>query len=232
MSTAAPADRRLLLAYVLPFAVFMVGLALAQGLAALGKDSPHLWLREPMYWVFPLQAIACAVVLVVFWRDYDFGPARHWPLAVGVGVGVFAVWTCPQWLLGQPARTEGFNPETFAASPALFALSVAARFFRLVVVVPLLEEIFWRGFLQRYLIKENFARVPFGQYTAVSFWAVAAGFMAVHQTADMPAALVTGAVYGWVAVKTKSLQACVIAHATTNLLLGGYIMATRQWGFW
>lgn len=232
VSAPAAPDRPQLVAYVAPFAVFMLGLALSQGIAALGKNSDQLWLREPMYWVYPLQALACAAALLICWRRYDFGPQRHLPLAFGVGVLVFALWTCPQWLLGQPPRTDGFNPETFAASPALYALTVAARFFRLVVVVPLVEEIFWRGFLQRYLISERFHDVPFGKYTAVSFWAVAAGFMVVHTTADMPAAFLTGAIYGWVAVHTRSLLACVIAHATTNLLLGGYIMATRQWGFW
>ena len=232
MSAPPAPERRLLLAYVAPFAVFLAGLALAQGLGWLGKTSDQLWLREPVYWVYPLQTLACAVTLVVFWRCYDFGRARHLPLAVVVGAAVFGLWISPQWLFGQPPRVDGFDPETFAAAPALYWLTLAARFLRLVIVVPLVEEIFWRGFLQRYLIRERFHDVPFGQYTAVSFWAVAAGFMAVHLTPDMPAAFLTGAIYGWIAVHTRSLLACVVAHATTNLLLGAYIVATRQWGFW
>jgi CAAX prenyl protease-like protein len=66
----------------------------------------------------------------------------------------------------------------------------------------------------------------------MSFGAVTIGFMLVHSTADWPAAAVTGALYNLVAYRTKSLSACVLAHAVTNLLLGLWIMATRQWGFW
>ena len=47
-----------------------------------------------------------------------------------------------------------------------------------------------------------------------------------------PAALVTGFLYNVVAVRTRSLPACVAAHAVTNALLGGYVMYTHQWGFW
>jgi uncharacterized protein len=61
---------------------------------------------------------------------------------------------------------------------------------------------------------------------------VTVGFMLVHSTADWPAALLTGALYNWVAYRTKSLAACVLAHAFTNLLPGVWIMNTRQWGFW
>jgi membrane protease YdiL (CAAX protease family) len=38
--------------------------------------------------------------------------------------------------------------------------------------------------------------------------------------------------YNLVAYRTRSLASCVVAHAVTNLLLGLWIMATRQWGFW
>jgi membrane protease YdiL (CAAX protease family) len=50
--------------------------------------------------------------------------------------------------------------------------------------------------------------------------------------ADWPAALLTGILFNFVMVRTKSLAVCVIAHAVTNLGLGVFIMCTRQWGFW
>jgi membrane protease YdiL (CAAX protease family) len=56
--------------------------------------------------------------------------------------------------------------------------------------------------------------------------------MLVHSMADWPAAFLCGLVYNFVAVKSGSLAACVVAHGLTNLGLGAYIMATRQWGFW
>jgi membrane protease YdiL (CAAX protease family) len=56
--------------------------------------------------------------------------------------------------------------------------------------------------------------------------------MLSHASPDWPAAFVTGALYNLVAIRTRSLTACVVTHAVTNLLLGLWIMQTRQWGFW
>ena len=99
-------------------------------------------------------------------------------------------------------------------------------------MVPFVEEIFWRGFLLRYLIREDFESVPFGTFSWRSFALVTVFFALEHQPADYPAALLTGALYNWIAIRTRSLSSCILAHAITNLLLGVYIMATRQWGFW
>lgn len=225
-------DRRALTAYITPFALFMAGLALVQGVKALAGGSGNFFLTEPAYWIYPLQTLACAVALVIFWRDYDFGPQRPIPLAIGIGVVVFVLWISPQAFLGLPPRIDGFNPQVFADQPSLYWGTIAARMLRLVIVVPLVEEIFWRGFLQRYLVNERFSTVAFGTYTHLSFWGVAIAFTLVHNQPDWPAAFVTGALYGWIAVKTKSLLACVVAHAVTNLLLGIYILKTGQWGFW
>ena len=102
----------------------------------------------------------------------------------------------------------------------------------LVVVVPLLEEIFWRGFLLRELIHPDFTKVPFGTFSWASFGIVTAGFCLEHSPADWPAAILTGALYNLVAYRTRSLAACVLAHAITNLILSVYVMETKQWGFW
>jgi CAAX prenyl protease-like protein len=225
-------SRNAFAAHVTPFLIFTLSFALvpvAQKLA--GKDGPLL-LSHPEFWIYPLQTVLCAAALLFFWKSYDFGSRKPLPLAMGVGLGVFVLWVSPQLLFGQPARTDGFNPATFADQPALYWGTVGMRFLRLVIIVPLIEEIFWRGFLQRYLIDERFTTVRFGTYSPLSFWGVAVAFMLVHNTPDWPAALLTGAIYGWIAVKTKSLLACVVAHAVTNLVLGVYIMLTRQWGFW
>jgi len=219
-------------AYVAPFVIFMGGLALAQMVGAAGKGSTNLLLARPEYWVYPLQTLACGAALVIFWRRYDFGARGGVILGVAAGLLALVIWLSPQVLFGAAARTEGFDPTVFSDSPILYWLTVAARFARLVVVVPLVEEIFWRGFLMRYLIRDDFESVSLGAYKAASFFGVAGLFMLVHGMADWPAAFVTGLIYNGLLVKTRSLAACVVAHGVTNLGLGIFIMATRQWGFW
>lgn len=210
-------------------AVFLAALALVAGLKAIGGA---FWLSSPEYWLYPLQTLVCAALLFWFWRDYNLRPLANLPLTVAIGIVVFLLWIAPQQFLGFESRTSGFNPEVFAAQPAAYWATVLLRFLRLVIIVPLVEEIFWRGFLLRYFINEKFTAVPFGTFSWLSFAVVTIAFMFVHATADWPAAAITGALYNFVAYRTKSLTSCVIAHAITNLLLGIWIMFTQQWGFW
>lgn len=217
-------------AYTVPFLVFTGGLALTSALKATGSES--FWLRHPEYWVYPLQTALCAMTLVFYWRHYDFGKRGGLLLATFLGLVVLGVWIAPQAVLGFPPRMDGFDPSVFGEGTALYWTTVFARFARLVVIVPLVEEIFWRGFLMRFLVREDFENARIGEFAWKPFLLVAVFFMLVHSMADWPAAFLCGLAFNFVAVKTGSLTACVVAHAVTNLGLGIYIMATRQWGFW
>ncbi len=192
------------------------------------------WIAHPEFWVYPLQTVLCTAMLFVFRREYPLENRRPGALAFGSVMGVVAlvVWLAPQLFFHVAPRTQGFDPTLFPPGSAAYDWTVVLRFIRLVVVVPLLEEVFWRGFLLRYLVKEDFVTVPLGTFTWLSFGATAVGFMLEHTRLDWPAALVTGVLYNLVAVRTRSLPACIMAHAVTNLLLGFYIMQSHQWGFW
>ena len=221
--------RKKLIAFTLPLAVFISLLTLA---AALRNPGDGFWLAFPEYWIFPAQTIICGGVVVWFWRAYGFGAPANIPIIIAAGLLVFALWIAPQQFLGFAPRLVGFDPEKFAGQPALYWLTIIFRFLRLVVVVPLVEEIFWRGFLLRYLIDEKFSRVPVGTFSWVSFAIVTLCFGFAHSSADWVAAFFTGALYNFVAYRTRSLASCVLAHAVTNFCLGLWIMGTRQWGFW
>ena len=129
-------------------------------------------------------------------------------------------------------RTVGFDPTLLENNSATYWSTILFRFLRLVVVVPLVEEVFWRGFLLRFVVDEHFERVPFGKFNWLSFAVVTVAFTFSHSRPDWPAAFITGALYNVVAYRTQSLASCVLAHAVSNLLLGLWIMQTRQWGFW
>lgn len=209
--------------------VFVGSLALVSPLKKIGGP---FWLAAPQYWIFPAQTFVCALLLFWYWRAYDFHRLARPLFTIAVAVVVFALWVAPQQFLGVAPRLEGFNPDVFAQQPAAYWATVCLRFLRLAVVVPFVEEIFWRGFLLRYFIHEDFERVPFGAFSWLSFAVVTVGFTLVHSPADWPAAAITGMLYNLVAYRTRSLASCVLAHALTNLLLGFWIMETRQWGFW
>lgn len=221
--------RAKLLAYGLPLVVFLGLLALV---SLLKRPDGPFWLTAPQFWVYPLQTLVCAALLAWFWRNYEFHRLARIGFVFAIALLVFVLWIAPQAFFGFAPRNEGFNPNVFAEQPVAYWATVLLRFLRLVVVVPLVEEIFWRGFLLRYCINEEFERVPFGTFSWLSFGVVTLLFTLAHSTADWPAAALTGALYNLVAYQTRSLSSCVLTHAITNLLLGLWIMRTQQWGFW
>jgi CAAX prenyl protease-like protein len=223
-SAARSAPYPLWLAYVAPMAVFM-------GMTALLEP------RFPAHYVWLYIAKVCIVTgaLVAFraaWQDIRF-EAHVLLLAALVGLAVFAEWvlldtvTPPLAFLGQRAA---FNPFTAIAEPGLRGLFLVFRFFGLVLMVPVMEELFWRSFLLRYLTKEDFTSLPIGTFSASAFGIVAVAFGAAHP--EWLAALVCAAAYGLLLRQTRSLFACIVAHAVTNLALGLYVLITHQWHFW
>lgn len=247
-----PAGKFRLLAFVAPFAFFMISLQLIQWIRSEGEGLPW-WRTHPEHWGYPLQAILCLALVFSFRKFYPRFSFRGFGLGTALGVVGILLWLGPPivhhftglgseeklpWLswLGFQPRTEGFDPWAFGAdtSPALLVGILAFRILRLVVAVPLLEEIFWRGFLMRWLIpsKEGWENLPIGTYDKQAFWFTAVAFALAHAGPDFFVALLFGALAGWVTVKTKNLWAVVWMHAVANLLLGLFILGTKWWGLW
>ncbi len=201
-------------------------------ISLLHRLGDAFWLQNPEFWVYPLQTLICAGLLAYYWRAYEFHGLKQVLFTLALALLVFVLWISPQAFFGVAARRDGFNPEIFPLGSTAYWATLAFRFLRLVIVVPLVEEIFWRGFLLRYLIDEKFTTVPFGKFSWLSFGVVTAAFTFAHSSADWPAAALTGVLYNVIAYRTRSLASCVLAHAVTNLVLGLWIVYTKQWGFW
>jgi CAAX prenyl protease-like protein len=99
------------------------------------------------------------------------------------------------------------------------------------LLVPIVEELFWRGWLMRWLIDPKFQAVPFGAYMPGPFWIVAALFASEHGS-YWEVGLAAGIVYNWWAVRTRSLADCILAHAVTNAILSAYVLLFDQWQYW
>jgi len=235
-------------AFIAPLVVFMLLTELARSLKIDNAELP--WhVRAPELWVYPLQCVICLAFLFIWRRHYRFSPWNHNRAIVGaiaLAIVGISVWILPsvlfewgglkgeQWRwLGIVERKDGFDPN--AGGERFFELVVGLRFLRLVVVVPLVEEIFWRGFLMRALIDrpaQSFDEVPFGTFGWRSVIVTTVLFAAVHQPVDWVPALVFGCLMAWLTVRCKSLGACVLMHALANLILGIYVMKSELWGLW
>jgi hypothetical protein len=180
-----------------------------------------------------LRGAAAAALLVVCRRNYTELrqarlTARDAFVAIGVGVAVFAAWIAldQDWARLGPAR-DGFDP-THAGGfdwPATMA-----RFLVLAAVVPVMEELFWRSFLMRWIDARDFlARKP-RETTLLALGLSSALFAMEHSL--WVAGLIAGLAYGWLYIKTNNLWAPVVAHTVTNAILGVWIVATGSWHLW
>ena len=123
---------------------------------------------------------------------------------------------------------EALDPATLGAWRVPF---LAVRFFGLALLVPLIEEIFWRGFLLRRLSDpEKWAKLSVERFTPAAALIVSGVFALAHP--EWLAALVYSLGLCGLLRATKSLAACVTAHAVTNLLLGIYVSLTGNWRLW
>ena len=112
---------------------------------------------------------------------------------------------------------------------AVYAL-IAVRLMGAVIVVPVMEELFWRSFLLRYIINPNFKKVALGTFSWFSFTAVVVLFGVEHHR--LIQGMIAGAFYTALVIRQKSLRGCILAHGVTNLGLGVYVIVTQSWEFW
>jgi CAAX prenyl protease-like protein len=219
------------LAYILPMGIFL-------GFVWLGANG---WVKSHVPHAYPIAYAARVVVvagmLAVLWPHYTKIRWNHWWLGVVVGVvGIFQWVGMQLWLqkyveFFRPSG-DAFDPTKEFSSPAMFWAFIALRFIGAVLVVPVMEELFWRDFLWRQILAPNdFKLARVGVWSPVPFFVVSVAFAAVYGNWWLTS-IVWGLIVATLLVYTKSLGACILAHATTNLLLGIYVLRTHDWSFW
>jgi hypothetical protein len=174
-------------------------------------------------------------LLLWFWREYGELVAQTLPtlgeatVAVGVGVAVFYLWITldAPWMRWGEA-TAGFRPVD--AQGRLMWPLVVARWCGAVLVVPVVEELFWRSFLMRWIEQAQFEGVDPRRVGLKAIALSSFVFMLAHTL--WLAALVTGLAYAWLYVRSGKLWLPVIAHAVTNGVLGFWVVFTGNWGYW
>jgi uncharacterized protein len=217
--------------YAAPFAALLSILALER------------WSALPPLTVEAGAAILLTAVIVLVWRyvpDLQRDKLRiRYPFGtLVIGVGMFGIWIAPDvlisgyrhhvwfenWLLGRftPGLTEAAR-----AHPAVIWLRAA----RAIVFVPFAEELFWRAWMMRWIVRDKFLTIPLGAYSPSGFWIVALLFGLEHGP-QWDVGIIAGVIYNWWMVRTRSLGDLILVHALTNACLSAYVIGTGKWEYW
>jgi CAAX prenyl protease-like protein len=254
----APFARYPWLTFILPFVVYMVvgsfepvapkpAHVLPNGRTVPATNNNWFGLEYRQYPIVYTVKIALTLAAIVFvLPGYRQFPFRISVLAIVFGITGVVLWIgichlelesallTPLGLeefVGLGAR-PAFNPlAELAATPAWAYTFLAIRFLGLALIVPIIEEFFLRGFLMRFVIREDFSTVPFGTLTPAAAIIGTAVPMLMHP-AELFAAAVWFSLITWLMWRTRNIWDCVAAHAVTNLLLGIYVVTQHQWQLW
>ncbi len=222
---AATKHARATAGYILPFIAFVV---IMTGERALGL---------PLVWSYAVRVVVVSLLLAAFSLPYlSFRPSAP-AASIGIGVAVFLIWIGPDVLFGYRHFWLFENSLMGSAATSIDpnlktnVLFLTVRILGTSILVPIVEELFWRGWLMRWLIDQNFLSVPLGKYAPAAFWIVAALFASEHGS-FWEVGLIAGIVYNWWIVRTGNLADCILAHGVTNAILAAYVIASGQWQYW
>jgi CAAX prenyl protease-like protein len=214
------------IARVAPFACYILVLALeTQGRSFFGDFDTR--------WLYPLKIALVVGVLAAFRGEYSelrkfrFSMADA-ALSLLIGAAVFLLWIGldVSWaVLGDPGA--GYDPRDVGQINWLLA---GLRLAGAALVVPVMEELFWRSFVMRWLERSEFLDVAPSSVggRAVLISSVVFGFEH-HQWL---AGIVAGLAYGWLYRRCGQLHYAIASHALTNGALGVWVLATGQWSYW
>jgi len=204
--------------FVAPFFLFMAFLIVEGG----GPDQHYL--------LYVPKTIYVGAVILWYARALPTLVPKAPTISVLVGIAGVVLWVgLDPWLVHYEQPLIGRSPFQLYPAGEAWAL-FGVRIFGIAVVVPIMEELFWRGFLMRWLIKEDFTTVPIGTYTPLSFF-VTTAFFAVEHGPEWPLGAIVGLLYGAWFIRTKSLGSVMLAHGMTNFLLALYCLRTDDWHF-
>ena len=214
------------LAYLLPMGVFLA-------FTWAGGQWPATYVPG-----YVIKTVVVALLLFALRRHYTKITWDYWWLGIILGVvGVFQWVGMEKGLLHlwpnfpRPLAVALDPAKTFASPAALWAF-VAVRWAGAALVVPVMEELFWRDYLWRTVAAPaDFRLAKLGEWDrGLPLLVVTLFFCSVH--VEWLTAIVWGAMIGGLLLYTRSLGACIVMHAVTNFLLIGYVLHPHDWAFW
>lgn len=167
-----------------------------------------------------LKVVICAALILVFWKKIKF-KFRIDILSVSIGVVIFLIWI---FLEGHyPALgSSSYDPQS--------TLMIIVRLLSAIAIAPIVEELFTRDFMIRFLQGENWRKIPAGTFTWASFL-ITVFFFGFSHDRWLPG-IIAGVLFNIIYYIKKDVGYCVTAHAVANLCLSAYVLNYGAWQYW
>lgn len=217
------------LSRILPFAIYILFLALGDILAPLFS-----YLLIDTKWLYAIRIAAVIAALLYFLSHYTElvkrPPMEDFLYAGVAGLIVFVVWIFPYptWLVAG-SDAIGVDP-TQGQSKLEAVIWLSTRIMGSALIVPIMEELFWRSFIMRWFDNRNFLSVDPEKISGFAYVGSACLFALEHNL--WLAGLFAGLVYGELYKTYKNLWIPIFAHAVTNAVLGVWVVFTGNWQYW
>jgi exosortase E/protease (VPEID-CTERM system) len=184
--------------------------------------------------LYGLRVLAAGAALGCFIGFYRREAILTWTFSwtpIAIGVLVFTIWMAAEPFLGAAADTQTIMEAslTSMSAVALFAW-IVFRTIGSVFIVPLVEELAFRGYLARRLVNVDFERVPLAQFSWYGMLTSSVIFGLMH--GRWLAGTVSGVLFAMAMYRRGQVMDAVIAHATANSLITAYVLATGNWAVW
>ncbi|MGK5008505.1 CAAX prenyl protease-related protein [Janthinobacterium sp. MDB2-8] len=211
---------------VAPFLAYLSFIFIADMLGRLGIAAQEL------RWLYAVK-IGVVLGMLLYWRR-SYTELMWTPLgarailgALITGLVVFLLWINldASWMrIGNP---DGFDPRTDGRIEwSLVVLRIAGA----ALVVPVMEELFWRSFLLRWIDKADFLRAD-PRLASTKAFAISVLLFGFEHNLWL-AGMVAGAAYSLLYMRSQSLWSPVLAHGVTNGVLGLWIISGGHWIYW
>jgi CAAX prenyl protease-like protein len=217
---------RAALVRILPFGAYLAFFLVGDLLARFGVDAASL------RWLYAVKVALVAGLLALFWREYSELKVKPMGMpvvltALAVGVAVFFLWINLHagWMV--IGTSAGFDPRN---GGVLDWPLVAVRIAGAALVVPVMEELFWRSFVLRWIDKPDFLSLDPAQAGLRGFCISVLLFGFEHNL--WLAGIVAGVAYSVLFMRHRTIWSPILAHAVTNGMLGAWVVMTGSWSYW
>ena len=208
--------------YLLPF-LALIAAAMITGALSDGFDR-----------LYGLRVIAAGAALCCFARHYRQQGVLNWTFSlapIAIGAVVFGIWMAAERFFGAAPGLQTTMAEALSSMPEVAVYGwVIFRAIGSICIVPLVEELAFRGYLTRRLVNADFESVPLAHFSWFALLVSSAVFGLMH--GRWLAGTVAGVLFALAMYRRGQLMDAVVAHAVANGLITAYVLTTGNWAVW